>query len=156
LAWLELPGSDTRSIPAAALPVLLALLRRHFLSDIGLHSIKIVPKTSREGNVTHRCSQLSNTLLELGPKGGPTLRRAMDLAAAEWRLLHLPQVRFAVDNDGAVRVLVDTERALVRKGDYRKPLHARSSGPALRGTGPAELATLRPSSYNSSRERPVR
>ena len=29
----------------------------------------------------------------LSPKGGPTLRRPLDLALAEWRLLQVPQVR---------------------------------------------------------------
>jgi hypothetical protein len=34
---------------------------------------------------------------------------------------HLLQLRFAVDDDGAVQVLFDTKRPLVRKGDYHKP-----------------------------------
>jgi hypothetical protein len=72
-----------------------------------------------------RCGRPFNSTVDiyvtLSPKGGPTLRRALDLAPAEWRLLQVPQVRFEVSDDGAVRLLVDAERPLVRKGNYRKP-----------------------------------
>ena len=45
----------------------------------------------------------------------------LDLGLAEWRLLHLPQRRFAVDDAGRVVVLTGAETPLLRKGNYRKP-----------------------------------
>jgi hypothetical protein len=78
----------------------------------------------RRGRRFHGAGDLFNALR---PHGGPALRRALDLGLAEWRLCHLPQMRFAVDDDGRVAVLVDSERPLVRKGDYRKP-HVMTKG----------------------------
>jgi hypothetical protein len=37
------------------------------------------------------------------------------------RLLHSPQVRLAVDDEGRVEVLVGSEMPRVRNGDYRRP-----------------------------------
>lgn len=71
----------------------------------------------RRGKRFYGAGDLFNALR---PKGGPTLRRALDLGLAEWRLLHLPQMRFAVDDEGRVAVLVGAEVPLVRKGNYCK------------------------------------
>ncbi len=85
---------------------------------IGALARVVVAEEARRGKRFYRAGDLFNALR---PKGGPTLRRALDLGLAEWRLLHLPQMRFAVDDAGRVAVLTGAETPLVRKGDYRKP-----------------------------------
>jgi hypothetical protein len=54
----------------------------------------VVVAEAKRGKRFYGAGDLFNALR---PKGGPTLRRALDLGLAEWRLLHLPQMRFAMD-----------------------------------------------------------
>jgi hypothetical protein len=85
---------------------------------IGALARVVVAEEARRGKRFYGAGDLFNALQ---PKGGPALRPALDRGLAEWRLLHLPQVRFAVANEGWVAALTGAEVPLVRKGNYREP-----------------------------------
>jgi hypothetical protein len=123
-AW-ALPGQDAHLMPLAKPIGFVTWLREQVerRDAVGAVSRIVIAAEQQRGQ---RFRQLCHALLELGPKGGSTWRRGMDLAAAEWRLLRVPQIRFAVDDDGTVQVLVDTERPLVRKAPIASRTPCRS------------------------------